>query len=464
MQVYEDYLLKLFPCFLLSPEIASQILPLEREMFDYVVFDEASQVFVENTLPCIYRGKHIIVAGDSKQLRPTATFLKRYMGNEDLDDLDYSTQAALEVESLLDLATSRYYSSNLTYHYRSRSEALINFSNYAFYSKKLQIAPDISKNSKESPIERIKVDGKWIGTKNEKEAQTVANLLAKLLKDKKRTGTIGIITFNIDQENAIEDEIDKLESKDPEFKTALLLERNRKENGEDVSLFIKNLENVQGDERDIIIFSTGYAQNEYGKVVARFGSLSNEGGENRLNVAITRAKQKIYIVTSIEPEELNVAGSKNMGPKLFKEYLKYVRAVSSGNKLETSIILENLLPDKQLQTDDLNGKMVCEMEQLLKAEGYTVEKNIGNANYKLPLAIYNKRKDKYLLGIEFDYSAADSSDSILERDVYHPTFMQSRGWNIYRVWSRDWWLNKTKVINAIKKKIDKIEKQLNTAK
>ena len=141
-----------------------------------------------------------------------------------------------------------------------------------------------------------------------------------------------------------------------------------------------------------------------------------------------------------------------------------MRAVSSGNKLETSIILENLLPDKQLQTDDLNGKMVCEMEQLLKAEGYTVEKNIGNANYKLPLAIYNKRKDKYLLGIEFDYSAADSSDSILERDVYHPTFMQSRGWNIYRVWSRDWWLNKTKVINAIKKKIDKIEKQLNTAK
>ncbi len=461
MQVYKDYLLKLFPCFLLSPEIASQILPLEREMFDYVVFDEASQVFVENTLPCIYRGKHIIVAGDSKQLRPTATFLKRYMGNEDLDDLDYSTQAALEVESLLDLATSRYFSSNLTYHYRSRSESLINFSNYAFYGKKLQIAPDISKNNKESPIERIKVDGRWIGAKNEKEAQTVTNLLAKLLKNKKRTGTIGIITFNIEQENAIEDAIDKLERQDPEFKMALLLERNRKENGEDVSLFIKNLENVQGDERDIIIFSTGYAQNEYGKVVARFGSLSNEGGENRLNVAITRAKQKIYIVTSIEPEELNVAGTKNMGPKLFKEYLKYVRAVASGNKVETSIILDNLLPDKQLQGDDLNGKMASEIEKLLEEEGYKVERNIGNADYKLPLAIYNKRKDKYILGIEFDYSAKDSSESVLERDVYHPTFMQSRGWNIYRVWSRDWWLNKNKVINAIKKEIDKIEELSN---
>lgn len=460
MQVFKDFFLKLFPCFLLSPETASQILPLEKELFDYVVFDEASQVFVENTLPCIYRGKHIVVAGDNKQLRPTATFLKRYMGNEDLDELDYSTQAALEVESLLDLATSRYFSSNLTYHYRSRSEALINFSNYAFYSKKLQIAPDITKNSKERPIERIKVDGKWINTRNEKEAEIVATLLSKLLKDKKRKGSIGIITFNIEQENAIEDAIDNLASKDQDFRDALLIEQNRKENGEDISLFVKNLENVQGDERDIIIFSTGYAQNEYGKVVARFGSLSNEGGENRLNVAITRAKQKIYVITSIEPEDLNVSSAKNMGPKLFKDYLKYVRAVSNNNKLETSIILENLLPNKQLTTFDLNEKMVLEMEQALKEEGYLVEKNIGNANYKLPLAIYNKRKDKYILGIEFDYSAYESSESILERDVYHPTFMNSRGWNIYRVWSRDWWLSKNKVINAIKKKIEKIEKEI----
>ena len=458
MQVYKDYLLKLFPCFLLSPEIASQILPLEKEMFDYVVFDEASQVFIENTLPCIYRGKHIVVAGDSKQLRPTATFLKRYMGNDDFDDMDYSTQAALEVESLLDLATSRYLSSNHTYHYRSRSEALINFSNYAFYSKKLQIAPDVSKNNKELPIERIKVDGRWISTKNEVEAKAVAELLCKLLKDKKRTQSIGIITFNLEQESAIEDEIDELSAKDLDFHNALLIEQNRKENGEDISLFVKNLENVQGDERDIIIFSTGYAQNEYGKVVARFGSLSNEGGENRLNVAITRAKQKIYVVTSIEPEELNVAGSKNVGPKLFKEYLKYVRAVSNKNKVETKIILDNLLPEKQLASQDLNEKMVAELEQMLKDEGYTVERNIGNANYKLPLAIYNKKRDKYILGIEFDYSALDSSDSILERDVYHPSFMQSRGWNIYRVWSRDWWLSKTKVLNALKRKIAKIEK------
>lgn len=262
----------------------------------------------------------------------------------------------------------------------------------------------------------------------------------------------------MEQENAILDEIDALSQTDEVFRNALLMESNRKENGEDISLFVKNLENVQGDERDIIIFSIGYAQNEYGKVIARFGSLSNEGGENRLNVAITRAKQKIYVITSIEPEELNVAGSKNIGPKLFKEYLRYARVVSKGNKLETRIILENLLPDKSLSSSHLNIKMVQELSKMLKDAGYNVENSVGNADYKLPIAIYDKKKDKYLLGIEFDYSAFDSSNYILERDVYHPDFMKSRGWEIFRVWSRDWWLNKHKVVQQIVKKLEKLEK------
>lgn len=458
MQVYQKYLLSLFPCWLLSPESASQILPLQKEMFDLVIFDEASQVFIENTLPCIYRGRNIVVAGDSKQLRPTASFLKRYMGNEDIDEMDFSTQAALEVESLLDLATSRYFSSNLTYHYRSRSEELINFSNYAFYNKTLQIAPNISKNSKKTPIERIKVDGKWIDTCNTIEAKTVAELLCKLLKDKKRKGSIGIITFNIEQENAIEDEIDALSSKDKEFHDLLLVEQNRKQDGEDISLFVKNLENVQGDERDIIIFSIGYAQNQFGKVVAHFGSLSNEGGENRLNVAITRAKEKIYVVTSIEPEELNVENSKNIGPKLFKEYLKYVRSVSNENALETSIVLQNLSSAKITDSEKLNAQIVKSLKFELQNLGYKVDENLGNTEHKLPLAIYDKKSDKYLLGIEFDFSAYEVSDNILERDVYRPAFLKSRGWNIVRIWSRDYWLNKKKVLSSIQKALVNIKK------
>ena len=455
MDLYSDFLLRLFPCWLLSPESVSTIFPLKKEMFDIILFDEASQVFIENTLPTIYRGKYIVVAGDSKQLRPTATFVKRYMGNDSDEELDLATQAALEVESLLDLATSRFNSTNLTYHYRSKNEELIDFSNYAFYDGKLQIAPNISKNIGNKPIERIKVNGKWLGRRNEEEASAVVSLLKKLIKNKKNKASIGIITFNTEQENAIEDAIDEECQKDSQFRDAYIREQNRKENNEDTSIFIKNLENVQGDERDIIIFSIGYARNEYGRVVAHFGSLSVEGGENRLNVAITRAKEKIYVVTSIEPEELMVEGSKNAGPKIFKSYLQYVRAVSNKKNKEAQFILDSFKPTMPQATEDVvENKFEDEIKAELVKLGYNVETNLGNTNYKLSLAVYDKKLDRYLLGIECDYAAYKSSDSILERDVYHNKFLESRGWSIMRVWSRDWWLNKDKVINNIVKAIN----------
>ncbi len=463
MELYGDYLLKLFPCWLLSPESVSTIFPLKKNMFDIILFDEASQVFIENTLPTIYRGRYIVVAGDSKQLRPTATFMKRYMGNDSEDELDLATIAALEVESLLDLATSRYNAANLTYHYRSKNEELINFSNHAFYDGKLQVAPNISKNIGEKPIERIKVNGRWLNRRNEEEATAVVNLLKKLIKNKRNTSSIGIITFNTEQENAIEDALDRECQKDEAFRDAVVRERNRKENGEDISLFIKNLENVQGDERDIIIFSIGYAKNEYGKVVAHFGPLSVEGGENRLNVAITRAKQKIYVITSIEPEELAVEGTKNAGPKIFKSYLKYVRAVSNKKNKEAEIILNSFKPNLPQTGEEI---VLNQLENDIKAElvklGYEVETNLGNTNYKISLAVYDKKLDRYLLGIECDYAAFKSSDSILERDVYRNKFLSSRGWKIMRVWSRDWWLNKNRVISNIVKEIAQSKKKLET--
>lgn len=461
MDLYGDFLLKLFPCWLLSPESVSTIFPLKKEMFDIILFDEASQVFIENTLPTIYRGKNIVVAGDSKQLRPTATFVKRYLGNDSDEELDLATQAALEVESLLDLATSRFNSTNLTYHYRSKNEELINFSNYAFYDGKLQIAPNISKNVGNKPIERIKVNGRWLSRRNEEEAKAVVTLLKKLLKNKRNKSSIGIITFNTEQENAIEDAIDAECQRDSAFRDAYLREQNRKEDNEDTSIFIKNLENVQGDERDIIIFSIGYARNEYGKVVAHFGPLSIEGGENRLNVAITRAKEKIYVITSIEPEELMVEGTKNAGPKIFKSYLTYVRAVSNKKNKEVQYVLDSFKPALPEVKDEL---VINQLEDEIKNElvrlGYNVETNLGNTKYKISLAVYDKELDRYLLGIECDYMAYKSSDSILERDVYRNKFLESRGWNIMRVWSRDWWLNKEKVINNIVKAISASKKRL----
>ena len=457
MENYGEFILSLFPVWLLSPENVSSLLPLKKNMFDIVIFDEASQVFIESTIPTIYRGKSVVVAGDDKQLRPSATFMKRYLGqNPDAED-DLAVQAALEVDSLLDLAVARYESANLTYHYRSRSRELIDFSNAAFYSSGLDIAPNISKNPTSRPIERYKVDGKWIDRRNRTEAKKVAELLREILKTRKCDESIGIITFNSDQQSCINDEIDRLSELDAEFRDAIFRERRRNEGGEDISLFVKNLENVQGDERDIIIFSIGYAENENGKVYTSFGSLSQEGGENRLNVAITRAKSKIIVVTSIEPEQLHVDGAKNNGPKLLQKYLMYVRAVSEANASDTEAILGEISPKHVEEERRITSVKAVEeqIKEKLERLGYTVDTCLGDVTNRISLAIYDKDADRYVLGIELDKDAFFGSSSSIERDVYKPMFRRERGWTVERVWCRDWWLSPQKVIKTICAAADK---------
>ncbi len=450
MEVYGEFILTLFPCWLLSPENVSNLLPLTKNLFDLVIFDEASQVFIESTIPSIYRGKNIVVAGDAKQLRPSTTFMKRYLGGDPENQEDYSVQAALEVESLLDLAVSRYTSANLTYHYRSKNQELIDFSNHAFYDTSLQIAPNISKNSKSRPIERYKVNGKWIDRKNVVEAKKIVEVLKDIFETRKNNESIGIITFNADQQSCIADMIDKEAAKDSTFRSYMLKERIRVENGEDTSIFIKNLENVQGDERDIIIFSIGYAENEQGKLYTSFGSLSIEGGENRLNVAITRAKSKIIVVTSIEPEELKVETTKNLGPKLLKKYLSYVRAVAKGDNEEVCAILKDIDSSEQPASSYKNLVSVeNQIKEKLEKQGYKVDVNLGNSNSKISLAVYDDASDKYLVGVELDRDAFAASESCIERDVCKPRFLESKGWTLIRIWSRDWWASPSKVIKTI---------------
>ena len=453
LEVYGSFIFSLFPCWLLSPENVSSLLPLEKNLFDIVIFDEASQVFIESTLPTIYRGKHIVVAGDAKQLRPSATFMKRYLGAdiESFDD-DPSLQAALEVESLLDLAVARYNSANLTYHYRSRHQELIDFSNCAFYSGNLQVAPNIYTGRSAKPMERYKVDGKWVDRKNVAEAQKIVEIIKNIFATRKNNESIGIITFNSDQQACISDAIDKEAQRDRGFGLQIANEKIRMDDGEDTGLFVKNLENVQGDERDIIIFSIGYAPNEVGRVYTNFGSLSTEGGENRLNVAITRAKSKIIVVTSIEPEDLKVDASKNQGPRLLRDYLSYVRSVSGGDKEQANAILRTLCSTDNASEPNLLTSTVSieeQMKERLEKLGYKVDIGLGNKNSRISLAVYDDSTDKYLIGIELEKDAFAASASAMERDVYKPKFLEGRGWKIKRVWSRDWWLSPTRVIRAI---------------
>jgi DNA polymerase III delta prime subunit len=454
---FEDYLLLLFPCWLLSPDVVSTVFPLKEHMFDLIVFDEASQIFIESALPAIYRGDKVVVSGDNKQLRPSALFLKRYLGDYVYLSSQYNlaTQAALEVESLLDLATSRYTPVQLTYHYRSEFAELIDFSNAAFYDNRLQVAPNIKRRKNEKgPIERIKVKGVWNDRKNHEEAAMVVRLVKSLLGSRPMRESIGIVTFNIEQKEYIEDLLDAEAEKSPQFAKQLSRERNRFEDGENVSIFVKNLENVQGEERDIIIFSIGYAKNTNDVIYANFGALSMEGGENRLNVAITRAKKKVYVVTSIEPEELDrVETSKNNGPRLLKRYLQYARAVSDNDHKGVKDVLSMLYIDRKAMNNV--GRYEEQIKYELEKLGYNVDINIGNTKYKLSLAIYDESIKSYVLGIECDYQAFNTADSVMESDVYRIKFLENRGWTIMRVWSRDWWISREKVLEEIVSTINK---------
>lgn len=301
---------------LMTPEAVSETLPLDIGAFDLLVFDEASQMFAERGIPAIYRSKRTVVAGDHKQLRPSALGRGRLSYDDDED--------VIENGSLLDLARSRYISVLLNYHYRSESSPLIAFSDRAFYGGRLLVSPDAEPS--EAAIEVIRTEGVWEERTNTIEAERAVSLLKEVLSSRKGSETVGVIAFNIHQMNLISDLLEAECARDKAFGRLISEEEARRENGEDVGLFVKNVESVQGDERDIIIFSVGYAKGSDGKFVRRFGWLNSDGGANRLNVAITRARKKIYILQSFDPEELGDADSS--GPGLLRRYLEYARCIT----------------------------------------------------------------------------------------------------------------------------------------
>ncbi|APC47774.1 hypothetical protein BME96_06130 [Virgibacillus halodenitrificans] len=449
-----DGLLDVMPVWLVSPETASAIFPLEQEMFDMVIFDEASQCTVENGLPSIYRGEKVIVAGDEKQLPPSNLFRGSVQTDEDDEDNELE-----ESESLLNLSKRVFPSKMLQWHYRSKSEELINFSNHAFYNANIQIAPNVDHLKEPSALQWHKVDGMWINQSNEMEAQEVVQLLKQLLiKDMNKS--IGIITFNAKQQDKINDLIDRLVENDEEFNTVYQQVMNK---DMDERIFVKNIENVQGDERDIILFSIGYAKNQEGRVYNRFGTLGQQGGENRLNVAITRAKEEIHLVSSIEPNELNVGNTKNDGPRFLKRYMEYARAVSNIKKEQAEFVLSDMSDEVNTKREQEQGDLSFDSpfesqvyEQLTKM-GYSVDTQVGMSGYRIDLAIaHPKDKHKYILGIECDGAMYHSAPSAKERDVYRQRFLEGKGWKIARIWSRNWW----KDPNGEMEKIDQLIKKI----
>lgn len=413
---FENEIFRLLPCWLASPESVSAIFPM-KEMFDLVIFDEASQCFAERGIPAMYRAKQIVVAGDSRQLRPGDIYQVRWQ-NEEADDVN------LEVESLLDLAGRYFIKVQLNGHYRSQSLELIDFSNRNFYKGQLRLLPDQRNiNNAHSPLHFHKVNGVWENNMNTVEAETVANLVLKLCKEfpaKK----IGVITFNAPQQNHI---LDVLEEK-------FLFDRVQLPD----SLFVKNIENVQGDERDIIIFSIGYAPDKKGKLNMQFGSLNMSGGENRLNVAVTRAREKVIVVSSIWPEELRSEQTKNQGPKLLKEYLAYARDAAQGN-------FKPFLNTTKNKSDWYLKERVKQWSKDKYPDVKLEDENLPFAD--LSVRIVNK----YTGLILTDDDLYEESLSARAAHASIPFILESKHWKYTRVFSRNYWKDPHKFFNEVSK-------------
>lgn len=447
-------LVDILPVWLASPEMVSSIFPLKEGLFDLVIFDEASQLTVESSMPSVYRGKQIVVAGDEKQLPPSNLFRAGYADEEDEEEAQFDTD---ESTSLLNLAKRRFPEKILQWHYRSKYEELINFSNHAFYNGYVRIAPNVTPFREPPAIEWKRVEGRWLNQSNEVEALEVVAQLKKTLQQQSAK-TVGIITFNAKQQSKVQDVIDNLAAEDEEFRTLYneLMARDL-----DERIFVKNIENVQGDERDIIIFSIGYAKNEEGKVHNRFGLLNQKGGENRLNVAVTRAKEGIIVVSSIEPEDLNVANTSERGPKLLKSYLKYARAVSGGKNEEVNAVIHELNEVVNThvvrQALDFDSPFEEQVYKQLRDIGYEITTQVGMSGYRIDMAIVHPNdRTRYILGVECDGAMYHSSPSARERDVYRQRYLESRGWTIERIWSRNWWRNPVNEIERIDQRIKEL--------
>ncbi len=451
---FDFELFKTIKIWLMTPETVSEVLPQQNDLFDLLIFDEASQLYVEKSIPSILRAKKVVIAGDHKQLRPSALGESRFELEDTLLDEDEDISAALEEESLLDLARFRYPDVLLNTHYRSKYEELIDFSNYAFYKGRLFVAPNTVTPEK-PPIEVHLVENAvWQGRSNRVEAEKIVDLIKEFFRNRQNNETLGVITFNSSQRDLIYDVIDEESLKDPAFGSMVRAEMARKDNGEDTGLFVKNIESVQGDERDVVMFSIGYAKNTSGRLMHNFGWLNQKGGENRLNVAISRAKQKIHIVCSFRPAELSLDDAKNEGPIILKKYLEYAFAISSGDKADAERILRSFGETFGIAPAAIETEYARRVAAALRERGYEIDEQVGIGGYRIDIAV--KKNDTYVLGIECDGKLYSTKQSARERDYHRQKYLESRGWTIKRIWSIDWWRDPEHEIEQLCKLIDQL--------
>lgn len=408
----QNILPRITPCMLMSPISVAQYLDIEIPKFDVVIFDEASQLPTSEAISAMARARQVIIVGDPKQMPPTAFFSAQ---KPDEDNLDLE-----DLESILDDALSiNVPSKYLLRHYRSQHESLITFSNRSFYDNALFTFP--SADDQVSKVQLIPVGGyydKGATRQNLAEANAVVNeVLRRLQSPTLRKKTIGIVTFSQPQQSLIADLLDEAYARRPDLEVIM------QQMSEPV--FIKNLENVQGDERDVILFSIGYGPDKEGRVSMNFGPLNREGGWRRLNVAVTRAKYEMMVFASLQPEMIDLGKTQAKGVVVLKSFLEFARMQNTGKE--------------ETLSKQSNDVVLQDIMSFIKGRGYEVSCEIGQSHFKIDLAVANPQKpEQFLLGIVVDNENYYDAGNVNDRVHIIPKVLHHLGWNVISIWALDW--------------------------
>lgn len=427
-----DMITRLKPCFMMSPLAVAQYLKTTSIDFDVVIFDEASQIMPHDAVSSLIRADQAIIVGDTKQLPPTNFFDASVESDDDVRE---------DLESILDEAAAVLPEKHLRWHYRSRTDELIEFSNQKYYAGRLRTFPE---NEPETPT-GVEFDycedglyDRGGSRQNVPEAEQVVDRIvehASECPDK----SLGVVAFSAAQEQAIRDTIEKRRKQSP------TLDRFIDEDDAVEGFFVKNLESVQGDERDVMIFSVGYGPDDAGKLSMNFGPLNNDGGERRLNVAVTRAKEQVIVVSSIQPGEIDTSGTDARGVVDFKKYLEYA-------KKGDHVLIRD---DEVTETLEFDSSFEEAVYTALEEEGYEVVTQVQSSGYSIDLAIkHPDRPGEFVLGIECDGAAYHSSRTARDRDRTRQMVLENLGWTIHRIWSPDWASNKDGELQKIREKVD----------
>ncbi len=417
---------RLKPCVLMSPLSVAQYLEPSHETFDVVIFDEASQIPVWDAIGAIARGKQLIMVGDPKQLPPTNFFSTT--GEEEEEDL--ADEAYKDLESVLDeLMSHQVRHKRLQWHYRSRHEGLIAFSNRQYYENDLLTFP-----SPESAYGGVRFrhlpEARYDKGKSRTNPGEAAALVEELVRRLRATEgprfSYGVVTFSQAQQQLVENLLDEERRKYPEIEVHFGDEPPVE--GEPV--FVKNLENVQGDERDVIFFSICYGPDETGKVSMNFGPLNRDGGERRLNVAITRAKHEVVVFSGLRADEIDLTRTRARGVRDLKYFLDYA---DRGPRALTA-------PTTTSSPDEADSEFATLVANRLRQVGYEVHVQVGCSGYRIDLAVVDPAApDRYLLGVECDGATYHRAATARDRDKLRQLILEGLGWKLYRIWSTDWW-------------------------